>query len=750
MADPLPPGFVMDEPLPEGFVHDAPNSPAAPKGDNEWMHAAISMAKLLSRFALPGGAVPFATDNAQSLARGVARSPEPASADLEAQVANVAGRMAIPAATGIATGALMGGPFGAGLGGLRGVAGALGAEAVAGGLGEAAGQGVAYAAGNRDALSLGEVGGQALLSGGVGATVKGGIEGAKAVARIPAVNGAMKAGAIRLMELGEKYGIQFSAADITKSKVLQSLESFLEKSPTGGSFVDEVRDKDLARLMSIKAKAISEFGAESPDAMAAGAALQEAVSTRSQSFKNAEKELFRRTMESVDPNAPIPVRNLEKTVSQIMSKDGKSPLGHEGMGVLRKIHNYFNPDESYLSVRQGAGADASAFGDENFIAGGRAGKSGPAPKPEAPVGADGFPIERPGDPASLVPPAGGGSSPSGFARDGITSSAPSGEFIPASTAGSEVVRPNRIDLATGFPIDSPKTLTPEGLMLLRSQLGGMIADYDAGAKLGIRQMSSREAGVMKRLFASLSEDLNEYAAVSGGKFASKYENARKLTKLGAGIFQDKNLVGILGKNAEDVVPALIRPNSISEVRAIKAAVGEKGFEEVRRNFVAGLLKDQDGAFRPNDLNKRLSEYGDATLSEIFKGDPKALETIREIGELQGAMRSADSLPGTHGSSRMNQSVALGYSAATAAGSVVGAMAGGSVGAAAGAVIGTSAYALTPYGLAKLYTSPAGRQLLLKGIGTSAAENIAASRVAAQILAHVGPRGFEKIKKEPGE
>lgn len=667
MADePLPPGFVLDEPLPPGFVLDD-ESEQKPTEDKGMRDLAVALAKQIFMPSIKSAAgvaatgleslgIPNIPKDISSFVSGIQRKP-PVADTTRSKFLNVAGRAAIPTAVGLGAGALLGGPLGAAAGGARGVLGAGAAEAIAGLTGEAAGQTVGKISGGED-ISAGAIAGQAALSGTLGAGVKGVTEVAKVIEQ--PLKSALTSGAQKIMALGKKYGITLSPADITKSKFLSTLESFLEKTPFGSDIITKSRQGMINRLQALKVAASKSLGTRK-DAQVIGLALKERVAEQSRVHNEALTELYNQAKSVVPEETFVIQKNLPSALKSLSDKYSRLPPKSRPDGV---------------SMIQ----DLLAFD-------------------ESPIKA-----------AGIVGP-------------------------------------------TGAPLGLPGNVTVGKLMQIRSRLGELISETDAAFKMGIKGLkfqSSVDGGIYKLIQRAIDADLDSFATATGGAFAQKYSIARKAAKAGFDIFQNKNLLTTLAKNPEDIVDFVIKPGAVSEIQAVKAAVKESGFEDIRRAWITKLLQDDpEKAFRPMKLYNDLQKYGEPTLKEIFKHDPSgkgaesALRQLKEIAFLQKQIQTAEGLAGnTSGTGRM-----LNFGATLGAVGSVGAAATVSLPAAMAATVGAAAATVTPYGLARLYTSDFGRTLLLKGMKTTLSDKAAATKIYSQLASYLGPQGLSVPERQ---
>lgn len=744
----LPPGFILDAPkggLPEGFsldsdLKDGPNSPSPEAQDSpdDTMKYLAKMAK-----AIYGGPFGAATDlaynvgtNPGAVYRGVKRQPEAPDASSAANSANFVGRAAVPMAAGTAMGMAFG-PVGAGTGALRGLATTAAAEGAAGLMGEGAGQLAAHALGNNEAFSGKEMLAQGALSAGLGGAARG--LGEVAIKGIPHAKGAAKT----VTALAGKYGINLTPAEITASRALSGLEVFLEKTMLGSGGIAARREANNEALRVAKDKLLAKAGTDK-ERQAIGLAFFDQVKSRAEGFNNAVREMYRRVAATVPAGEAIQADNFIQTAERLAAMQKRSPFGGSGTSG-QKVVDFFDGNMTYHVPGEGAAAEAAA-GSVRV----KGSPAVPAKKPRYTPSLKGTPdIQDPSTgavtkgqpevPGYQIPESddvygiGGprAGTPSRTVNQGFMdltgapeSAAvdPSGIPVPGNGFKSRTVTlGNRVDPTTG--VKMPVKISPEDLIEIRTDLTQAIADNDAGLKIGLRTMSSRQAGAYKMLLASVEKDLDAYAAssVAGKEFVTKYRAAKGLAKLNYDIFNNPNVVNVLKRNPE-AVTAIIGRDSVSEIQRLKRASGDKGFDEIRKVWLTGLLNEEKNATGKSLVNA-LAKHSDDTLREVFKSDQKALAELMEIAKLQSLVGSAERMTPLTGSARGVVSTGL-----TTVGAVLGAT-GGPIGAGVGVVAAN----LAPYQIAKIYLSKEARKLVLNGLKAapgSRAKAIAAARLAA--------------------
>lgn len=705
----LPPGFILDSPqgaLPEGFaldsqVKDAPNSPTpAPSTEqdnpDDMMKYLARMAKAVYGISAPGAAIQGLASEAgfgldpESFYQGVKRTPVPQGATFGQSGSNLVGRMAIPTIVGAGVGGMMAGPPGAAGGALRGIAATAATEGVAGLTGEAAGQYAATVLGNKTALSGSELAGQGALSAVMGGGARG--IGELAIKGIPAAKGAAKS----VSDLAGKYGLNLTPAEITASRALSGLEVFLEKTILGSGGIAARREANIEALRVFKDKLLAKAGTDT-ERQAIGLAFFDKIKERALGFNNAVKEMYTRAFSSIPAGEAIEANNFISMAERLAESQKRSPFGGSGTSG-QKVLDFFDGGMTYhvpetpeiisVPIRK----SPTIKGVADVIS------------PETGAITKGYPDI----PGYQIPEQGVG---------------PYGIEGPRQAIKSRTVHiEGRIDPATGTKL--PVKLSPQDMIEIRTDLSQAIADNDAGLKIGLRTMSSRQAGAYKMMLAAIEKDLDNYAASSSvaKDFVTKYRAAKNLAKMNYDIFNNPSVVNILKRNPESVI-SIIGRDSVSEIQQLKRAAGEKGFDEIRKLWLTGLINEEKNSTGKSLVNA-LAKHSDDTLREVFKSDPGTLKELMEIAKLQSIVGSAERTTSLTGSARGVVTTGM-----STVGALIGSTAGGTIGAGAG-VIGMN---LAPYKISQIYLSPTMRKIVLDGLRAapgSRAKAIAAARIAA--------------------
>lgn len=267
------------------------------------------------------------------------------------------------------------------------------------------------------------------------------------------------------------------------------------------------------------------------------------------------------------------------------------------------------------------------------------------------------------------------------------------------------------------------------LRVARSQMIKEIAENDAGIKLGIKGQSNATAGIYKRLLAPLNEDTKRFGEMSGGKVNNAIELANSFYGGLKGRFSSDAIRTIAKNNPEDIAGFILRPNNITEIAALKKAVGPESFKQVKRSFFDKLLTaGKGGEFSPQAMNSTLSKFGDPTLKEIFS--KQELSDLKEFSRITSMMGSAEKMASNNSGTGQYVITALG------GGLMVKSPIAGVV------------FFLAPGPMAKMMSSDVTRKILLDGLKTPVQSGQAAA-VAATLIRISTSKQFQDKPKNVG-
>ena len=175
-------------------------------------------------------------------------------------------------------------------------------------------------------------------------------------------------------------------------------------------------------------------------------------------------------------------------------------------------------------------------------------------------------------------------------------------------------------------------------------------------------------------------------------------------------------------------------------RNLKKVVGNNGLQPFRRKIIENILGVADGEIKsPAKIANELNRYPESFLNEMF--DPDTLKSIREIGAVRDLLKPANVLAANaSGTGSSGAGTLLAMTASAAGGAGYWLMRNPLAGAGASLFV-----SLSPAAIAKIYTSPMARKLIVEGFSIPATDRRAA-QIGARIAAYAGVKMGHKDGK----
>lgn len=158
---------------------------------------------------------------------------------------------------------------------------------------------------------------------------------------------------------------------------------------------------------------------------------------------------------------------------------------------------------------------------------------------------------------------------------------------------------------------------------------------DIGSKLGNRTdpIATGDTANLKRIYATLSKDLDDTVRASGVEAANALKIADEFYK--AGINKINSMVGRTIRNArspERIFGSLIKAGDVTMVRELKGLVGTEAFQTVGDAFMNTVIQSViiplTGKMNPTKLATLLGKYGDDTIRELV--GERGLQQLRDL------------------------------------------------------------------------------------------------------------------------
>jgi hypothetical protein len=170
----------------------------------------------------------------------------------------------------------------------------------------------------------------------------------------------------------------------------------------------------------------------------------------------------------------------------------------------------------------------------------------------------------------------------------------------------------------------------------RNELNDFIKSHDLSVKAntpGFKGQVDDAGRRAKLLRKALDDDFEQIAQDKGGDVLDRFNVAQAFySEEYTPVWKNKVIQNMAHKNPSELVDIAIKPGSTTEVLVTKQALGEEGFNRtIKPAFTNKLLgAGRDEAFSPQVLQKRLNNYGDETLLNIYT--PSELNILKGIAK----------------------------------------------------------------------------------------------------------------------
>lgn len=178
----------------------------------------------------------------------------------------------------------------------------------------------------------------------------------------------------------------------------------------------------------------------------------------------------------------------------------------------------------------------------------------------------------------------------------------------------------------------------ESVQAMRSDLGQRIAQSDMAYKTqqqgNQKLLSGSDSGVYKQLRSSLQKDMDAFMDTSASPEAKDaYTVANAFYKDIKQTFNKPDVLRLMKSNPDRVLDMVIRPGRVDEIKELKKAIGNKGFEPLSQRFVTKLFDDaaKGEKFTFEKVAKQIEKYGEDTMVEVM-GKDNYRKLITTIGK----------------------------------------------------------------------------------------------------------------------
>lgn len=190
---------------------------------------------------------------------------------------------------------------------------------------------------------------------------------------------------------------------------------------------------------------------------------------------------------------------------------------------------------------------------------------------------------------------------------------------------------------------SQRKLTWEKMQAQEDHFSAKIRESDPLRDVENVSQMTPEGRIYYNLRKELRLDMKEIAEEIGGDVWATYNLADKLWGDYARPFKSKYIRDIFKAKPERVIDVAIRPNSITEVKVLKNALGPERFQLAQDIFTNKLIGPED-VFNPKAMKQRLQKYSHHTVDEVLgKGKFNEYNELAEKGMNFAEIRPTEAL-----------------------------------------------------------------------------------------------------------
>lgn len=174
--------------------------------------------------------------------------------------------------------------------------------------------------------------------------------------------------------------------------------------------------------------------------------------------------------------------------------------------------------------------------------------------------------------------------------------------------------------------------TWEGLQGTIQELNDLISSSDFAVKqgqAGVKGLSSTSGGIYKLLKKSIIADIEKFSNLPGNENVKiDLDIANEFWSKGKKVYESPIIQKILRTNPENLVDIIIKPKSGTDIKTFKSAVGNNGFELLKKGFTKKLLNNFESGKK---FLSQLNRYDDETLRSLYSD--KEIGQLKRLGEV---------------------------------------------------------------------------------------------------------------------
>lgn len=266
------------------------------------------------------------------------------------------------------------------------------------------------------------------------------------------------------------------------------------------------------------------------------------------------------------------------------------------------------------------------------------------------------------------------------------------------TGGSPDASPDLINKLTGGVEESkPTPITYEQLKQTRQIIGNKLGNITDPIATG-------DKGSLSRLYASISDDLDNTVKNHDPEQFAKLQKANSYYKETINKINSSIGKKIATSDPEKLLDQLVKPNSETAIKQVMELAGPEATDKIQTSFIGKLVNeslDKDGKINAQQLEKNISKYGESTISTLLTPEQSSnLNNIRsQLGEITNVEKAVKSgIKPAEGSQTAFLAKTGGYGALALTNPIV-----------------ALKVMLADKGLATLFESKIGKDLLTKGV-----------------------------------
>ncbi len=285
----------------------------------------------------------------------------------------------------------------------------------------------------------------------------------------------------------------------------------------------------------------------------------------------------------------------------------------------------------------------------------------------------------------------------------------------------------------------PASMTFEQAQFFRHQL----LEIARGSETAKESSERILGGIAKQLVSKLDGAMEKAAQASKPELYTAYRAAQDFWKGNVETLRTPLLRKVMQNPAENVT-RLLQPDAVETLRELRSAVSPEAWQAYQSASLEKLLRASSSGdstvISAPMLSRKLKALSDPTLKELFPADGG--QAVKDFARLLRTVgKSKD------GTGKMFIQLAQAGALSSAIGGALGGIAFGAPGAAVGALAGAAPILITPNMLSRILTNPKALKWLTTGLTMRPGSKIA-TRSAFQLLGFLSREGLVQSDASP--